>query len=183
MIDAVMIKMTFVLTRSCVISGRRFTMMTCVHEIMRGQDGIIWISQNQNRTSTIILQCEHKGHVETNTKNMVTFFVTRPKMWPWSQNIFSFLTVWTWCLLASWVFCTIVVPSSHDRISPQRPEIDQILTVWKMSRKIFFWNSWNCSLDCVDGWRQLCSSILSIWGVLGNKKYVVYPLQTSKVSE
>ena len=33
------------------------------------------------------------------------------------------LTVWTWCLLASWVFCTIVVPSSHDRISPQRPEI------------------------------------------------------------
>ena len=68
MIDAVIIKMTFVLTRSCVISGRRFTMMTCVHEIMRGQDGIIWISQNQNRTSTIILQCEHKGHVETNTK-------------------------------------------------------------------------------------------------------------------
>ena len=55
-------------------------MMTCVHEIMRGQDGIIWISQNQNRTSTIILQYEQKGHVETNTKNMVTFFVTRPKM-------------------------------------------------------------------------------------------------------
>ena len=56
MIDAVTIKLAYVLTRSCVISGRRFAMMTRVHEIMRGQDGIIRISQNQNRTSSIVLQ-------------------------------------------------------------------------------------------------------------------------------
>ena len=32
------------------------------------------------------------------------------------------LTSCTWCLLASWVFCTMVVPSSQLRISPQRPK-------------------------------------------------------------
>ena len=72
MIDAVTIKLAYVLTRSCVISGRRFAMMTRVHEIMRGQDGIIRISQNQNRTSAIILQREQNKKM---LKIGITFLV------------------------------------------------------------------------------------------------------------
>ena len=75
MIDAVTIKLAYVLTRSCVISGRRLAMMTRVHEIMRGQDGIIRISQNQNRTSSIVLQKKVCGKNQSRVENTSYFFV------------------------------------------------------------------------------------------------------------
>ena len=150
MIDAVTIKMTFVLTRSCVISGRRFTVMTCVHEIMRGQDGIIRISQNQNRTSAIILQREENKKM---LKIGITFLVG---MWPGLPKLYLVshrLNVMLVSIVSLLYNCRSIFPRAN--FSPKTWNWPNQIVVMSSNKNVLLIQGMYKTY-CNDWWRLLC---------------------------